>query len=228
MGILTLKRKAVIPSSPVGNAVNVDATATGAVIAKDSSGVERAGFTTDLYLKTKGVPATEANKGSLYGSGGGSPVGVYRDSAGTDVPLVLTGSRWEQVSQVQWSSPAMEPYAPPANPHPTGLYVDPPAGELVYYTIGAYQFITAPGATPTPVATGFYGEQELGFAPTPGTASDRFLGPTFVTASGVILYSAVDIALDGEVIFFLDASAQTTSTSVVLWLTLTPYRLYTV
>ena len=225
MGILTLKRKAVIPSSAVGNAVNVAANADGAVIVKDSSGVERPGFATDLYLKTKGTPATEANKGSLYGSGGGSPVGVYRDSAGTDVPLVLGGARWEQTSQVQWSSPAMEPYAPPANPHPTGLYVDPPAGEVVLYTIGAYQMLIIPA---TVAILGAYGEQELGFDNIPGTASDRFLGPAFVPDSGPILYTTIDIAPDGEVIFWFDASAQADSSSVVMWLTITPARIYTV
>ena len=66
------------------------------------------------------------------------------------------------------------------------------------------------------------------FDPMPGTASARFLGPAFVPDSGPILYTTIDIAPDGEVIFFLDAQAQTTSTTVVMWLTITPARIYTV
>ena len=225
MGILTLKSKIVIPASSVGNAVNLEADADGAVIVKDSLGTERAGFATDLYLKILGVPATVANQGSLYGTGGGTPVAVYRDSTGADVPLVLSGGRWEQRSQVQWFSAALEPYAPPANPHPTGLYVDPPAGEFVIYTLGAYQVLATPALN---TAVGVYGEQNIVFLQTVGTADARFAGPQFNGPSGTIFYTDIVIAPDGEIIIYFDASGSGNGTSIAMWMTLTAARLYVV
>ncbi len=226
MGILTLKNRLTIPTSPNVDAVTLDANADGAVIVKDSTGVERTGFISDLYLKTQDIPAAVANQGSLYGTGDSSPVAIYRDSTGADVPIVVNGGRWQQSAQVQWSHEAAEPYSPPDNPHPTGLFVEPPEGEFVMYTLGAYQISASPDLG---VAVGVYGEQNLIFSSDPGTANERFAGAQFNAASGTIFYTEILFDEDdGEIIIYFDASASANPTTIAMWMTLTAYSVYEV
>jgi hypothetical protein len=95
----------------------------------------------------------------------------------------------------------------------------------VLYTLGAYQVLANPALN---AAFGFYGEQEVIFAPTAGTADARFVGPQFHTESGLVVYTDIVIAPDGEIIIYFDASAVPNGTSIVMWMTLTAARLYVV
>ena len=195
MGALTFKPKGLIATAPDTSSVNLDVLSTGAVILKDSVGTERSGFTTDLFLKPRGVPATVGNSGSLYGT---APGAAYKDSAGNEVPFVFTSARWAQASLVQvYLAAGQGP-----TPIPTGLFVDPPAGQNVEYTIGANQLFVSSALPLVPINT--YGEQPLLFSPAAGTPTDRWLLQPLNAPSGTLISSAAPVFTPNEVVLEFD------------------------
>lgn len=216
MGVLTLKPRLTVVASPNVGAVNLDALSTGVVVLKDNLGVERSGFTTDLYLKTSTVPGMVAGIGTLYGTGSTYPVAYYKDSSGNAIPLTVGGARWEQSSQTNEYFAAGQGLTS----YGTGLFVDPPAGQVVAYTIGASQVLVINTTPPIiPIAT--YGEQALVFLETPFTPDVRFEPSAQTPVSGTIFTVGFSISpTTYEILLDWDNTGSPNGTNIVSYLTL--------